>query len=114
MLTGTQARAGTENFSSKLKRSGGLAWEVEQEERNLTVYPNPASGSVNLSLSGFGRKRTNIYILNVIGTVVYQETLHNADSRFVKTIDVSRFANGLYYIKLQADDYSEIQKVVLK
>jgi hypothetical protein len=100
--------------ATKLKRSIEVGRVQESDDKNLTVYPNPSTGIVNLSLTGFHGKRTTLSVVNVIGTVVYQETLSAVDGRVDKSIDLSKQANGLYYIKLDADDYSEIRKIVLK
>ena len=109
-----QAKSGNEPAATKLKRNGGLAQEPETAEKNVSVYPNPSTGVINLSLSGFNGKKTHLAVVNVIGTVVYQETLPSADGKINKAIDMSKFAHGLYYIKLEADDYNEIRKIVLK
>jgi hypothetical protein len=103
-----------EPAATKLKRSFEITREQEPEEMNLTVYPNPTSGIVNLSLSGFSGKKTSLSIVNVIGTVIYHETLQHVDGRYNKTIDLSKSAHGLYYVKLEAEDYNEIRKIILK
>lgn len=100
--------------ASKLKRSVEVGRVRESDDANLTVYPNPTTGIVNLSLAGFNGKRTTLSVVNVIGTVVYQEVLPSVDGRLNKSIDLSKMANGLYYIKLDSDDHSEIRKIVLK
>jgi len=100
--------------ASNLKRSIEVGRATEGEDKNLTVYPNPSSGIVNLSLSGFNGKRTTLSVVNVIGTVVYQETLLRVDGQVNKSLDLRKLATGLYYIKLDADDHSEIRKIVLK
>lgn len=100
--------------ATKLKRSIEVGRVQESDDKNLTVYPNPTTGIVNLSLTGFNGKRTTLSVVNVIGTVVYQEILPTVDGRVNKSIDLSKQANGLYYIKLDAEDYSEIRKIVLK
>ena len=110
----SQVKSGNEPAKTKIKRNGDLIREPETAEKNISVYPNPSTGLVNLSLSGFNGKKTNLTVVNVIGTVVYQEVLPIADGRINKTLDMSKSANGLYYIKLQADDYTEIRKIVLK
>lgn len=110
----SQGKSGNEPASAKLKRSAELTREPETTEKSVSVYPNPSTGVINLSLTGFNGKKTNLSVVNVIGTVVYQETLSSVDGRITKAIDISKFANGLYYIKLEADDYNEIRKIVLK
>jgi len=100
--------------ASKLKRSVEVGRVQESDDVSMTVYPNPSTGVVNLSLEGFNGKHTTLSVVNVIGTVVYHEVLPTVDGRINKSIDLSKMANGLYYIKLDAEDHSEIRKIVLK
>ena len=110
----SQQKSGNEPAANKLKRNGEITREPEGSEKNVSVYPNPSTGVINLSLSGFNGKKTTVSVVNVIGTVVYQETLPSADGHITKAIDMTKFVPGLYYVKLEADDYNEIRKIVLK
>ncbi|RYY07882.1 MAG: T9SS type A sorting domain-containing protein, partial [Cytophagaceae bacterium] len=67
------------------------------EERTLVVYPNPSTGIVHLTISGLEGRRAEVSVLNVIGTVMYRETLTELNDHATKTLDLSKFANGLYY-----------------
>jgi hypothetical protein len=68
---------------------------------------------VRITLTGFNGKRTELRILNVIGNVVYREMLTEADNRFTRIIDLTKNASGIYYVKLEAADFSEIRKIIL-
>ncbi|WP_400193209.1 T9SS type A sorting domain-containing protein [Hymenobacter sp. B81] len=84
------------------------------EEKSILVYPNPSTGIVHVAVSGFEGRRTELRVLNVIGTVVYRETITELDNRFTRTLDLSRFANGLYYVKIDADNTSVMRKLVIR
>lgn len=86
----------------------------DREAKQLVVYPNPSTGIVHITLAGFRGKRTELRIMNVIGNVVYREILTEADDRYTKIIDLTKNASGLYYVKLEADDFSEIRKIIIK
>ena len=88
--------------------------EAPDKDKEFDVYPNPSQGVVHVALAGFEHKKTEVRITNVIGNLVYRDVLQEPDNRYVKEIDLSRFPKGVYYIKLQADEYSEIRKVVIK
>lgn len=82
-------------------------------EKNIMVYPNPSNGIIQITLSGFKKQRSELRIMNVIGNVVHRELLDDLDDRDTRTIDLSKFTSGLYYIKLQTDNYSAIRKVII-
>jgi calcineurin-like phosphoesterase len=98
---------------SKAQNAPVSARTPENEPKQLLLYPNPSNGIVHLTLAGFKGKRTELRIMNVIGNVVYREILLEPDERFTKIIDLTKNANGLYYVKLQAEDFSEIRKIII-
>ncbi|MFD1870801.1 T9SS type A sorting domain-containing protein [Hymenobacter bucti] len=84
------------------------------EERTLVVYPNPSTGIVHLTISGLEGRRAEVSVLNVIGTVMYRETLSELNEHSTKTLDLSKFANGLYYVKLEANNSSQLCKLIIR
>ena len=84
------------------------------DDKRLLVYPNPSTGIVHLSINGLEGRRVEVQVLNVIGTVMYRETLTELNERFTKTLDLSRFANGLYYVKLESENSSQLCKLVIR
>ncbi len=84
------------------------------DERTLVVYPNPSTGIVHLTINGLEGRRAEVTVLNVIGTVMYRETLTELSERSTKTLDLSKFANGLYYVKLEADNSSQLCKLIIR
>lgn len=83
------------------------------DERTLVVYPNPSTGTVYLTITGLEGRRAEITVLNVIGTVMYRETLTELSERSTKTLNLNKFANGLYYVKLEADNSSQLCKLII-
>jgi hypothetical protein len=62
----------------------------------MNVSPNPASDNVNISLGT--TENGNIRILDVLGKVIYSESIYNGQ----KNINVSDFKNGVYFIMVEA------------
>jgi hypothetical protein len=84
------------------------------DEKTLVVYPNPSTGIVHLTISGLEGRKVDVSVLNVIGSVVYRESLSELNDHYTKTLDLSRLANGLYYVKVEADNASQLCKLVIK
>lgn len=84
------------------------------DDRTLVVYPNPSTGVVHLTISGQEGKRLEVQVLNVIGTVVYRESITELNDRYTRTLDLSRFANGLYYVKLEGNGTNQICKLLIR
>jgi hypothetical protein len=73
------------------------------ETASISLYPNPASETINITC---GEKINSIEVVDLLGKVVYQgkET----------TIDVSAFAKGNYFVRVQTDNGTITKKVVVQ
>ncbi len=65
---------------------------------SLTLYPNPAKGSVNLNYSGVTTFPATISIMDVLGNVVSTTTL-NINLSYL-SIDVSTLNSGVYFYQI--------------
>jgi hypothetical protein len=84
------------------------------EERSLLVYPNPSTGIVHIAINGFEGRKVELRVLNIIGSVIYREAISELNDRYTKTLDLSKFASGLYYVKLDGDNASQMRKLVIR
>lgn len=79
--------------------------------RNVKVYPNPSNNVVNieLNLSPEILKTAELYLSNVLGSVVYTSKSETQ----IKTIDVSTLAKGVYTLHVTSAAGSATYKVVV-
>ena len=84
------------------------------DDKTLLVYPNPSTGIVHLTINNLEGKKVELSVLNVIGSVMYRETLTELNDRYSKTLDLSKFANGLYYVRLETANTSQMCKLVIR
>ncbi|MFD3001350.1 T9SS type A sorting domain-containing protein [Pontibacter toksunensis] len=87
---------------------------LESGDEKVAIYPNPSTGIFTISLRNLDTRKVELRIMNVIGNEIFHETLTSGDAQFQKTVDLNRFAKGLYYVKLEADGYSTVRRVVVK
>src|SRR3989338_518338 len=66
----------------------------EKPSLSVSVAPNPASESITVNATGVGS--VSVRMVDVLGNLVLSET--NFSTK--KTIDVSRFRNGVYFIMI--------------
>jgi hypothetical protein len=105
--------ANTTNFTTM-----SVAWvpnTVSVSELNSTadikVYPNPTTGLINISFD-------NIYygnilkVENILGETVYQENIEQFDAG-IKSIDLGRNCNGIYFVTLQNQEKKLRFKILL-
>ncbi|WP_237144744.1 T9SS type A sorting domain-containing protein [Pontibacter pamirensis] len=81
---------------------------------DVAIYPNPSTGVFTVELSNLDTRKVELRIMNVIGNEILRETLTSDDVQFKRTVDLSSFSKGLYYVKIEADNYSTVRRVVVK
>lgn len=67
----------------------------------LTIYPNPASENLIISLNANNQKGFSVKILNSFGQEIFSQQVTSA----TKTLDISRFANGIYFVRVIAENH---------
>ena len=82
--------------------------ETNYLENDVSVYPNPASGIINIDIKNV--KVQSLKIINVIGEVVYQSASISSKS----TVDVSTFAKGIYSIEFIINNTKVVKKLVVQ
>ncbi|MBL7110836.1 MAG: T9SS type A sorting domain-containing protein [Bacteroidales bacterium] len=80
---------------------------------DVTLYPNPAEETLNLRIQG---RETDITLVinDVTGNIKFTEKLTNVPSDYTKKIDVSGFAEGLYFIRMSKENRYFIEKFVVQ
>jgi hypothetical protein len=76
---------------------------VEENDHNpqLLLYPNPSSGSFNLSFNLEGIQNVSIQVINNLGQVVYDESKNNVSSNYSNRLDLSYLPNGIYILTVK-------------
>lgn len=78
----------------------------EKNEQSIRVYPNPSNGIYQLS--GINTN-TDVAVLNAVGQIIYQESITGNIA-----INLSRFNNGVYLLKINQQHYTKTIKLVKK
>jgi hypothetical protein len=79
--------------------------QPELEKNEITFFPNPSTGTVNI----INAKNSSLKIYNVLGKVIYTEEITNNTC----SIDLSELKNGAYFISINNNKTSDIQKLIL-
>lgn len=79
----------------------------------LTVmaYPNPSRGIINLDLKGRSFKNGIVHVYDMLGNELRTFSLKSGS---VQSLDLTELMNGIYFIKVQTDLGSAMQRIVLK
>ena len=74
---------------------------------NVKVYPNPTTGKVHIQMDDDGRN-LDYKVLNVYGQCLETGSLHSRE------LSLDKFADGVYFIQLSADNQILTTEKIIK
>lgn len=77
---------------------------------HVVVYPNPASGTINISINDHSYSAVTIRCFDVLGNEVFEKKTFNKSV----SIDVSEFSKGIYFIQLRIMDSEKLKTITKK
>ncbi len=107
----TQIPTADTNFTAiALYWSPALATDNFVSNPTATLYPNPTTAVFTID---YKNNVNNIKVINILGEVIMNQNIEEADSESSKNIDLSRFSNGMYIIKVTNEKSSSNFKLIL-
>lgn len=91
------------------KKSKGML-QVEQ----LSVYPNPSTGSFDLKLSTEHKSPIDIEVFNMNGERIYQQTIKGHNGEYSGTINLDDSGKGTYFIQVGQGKQLITKKLVVQ
>ena len=86
----------------------------EDIENTVFVYPNPANNIINISFNSEKNTRYILSVHNVLGQELFSEILSGTGHKLILQKDISSYANGLYYIRIQSNELNIIKSFVIE
>lgn len=78
---------------------------------NVSVFPNPTSGKVNLQINNINTENIVVQVFRINGQLVYEQRLQAASIR--STINLTPYSEGMYFLRLQIGDDFRNYKIVV-
>jgi hypothetical protein len=79
----------------------------EKASFSVSIAPNPASDNLTISTTGVGE--SNVRIVDVLGNLVLNEKVFSSK----KTLDISRFRNGVYFVTVESEGVKPVTRKVI-
>jgi hypothetical protein len=80
----------------------------------ITVYPNPSSGKVELTVSSKSSSGLIIRWMDVSGQIISEDKVSNAASVVHRKYDMSDAAKGMYFVQIISSEGVATKKVILE
>ena len=71
-----------------------------KKNNTISIYPNPNSGSFNITMDLQQTESIKLLIYNSLGQQVFQENLKQINGAFTRHINLKRFPSGIYYMQV--------------
>ncbi len=103
---------------SNVKTNAGIATGLAKQLflESVKLFPNPTDNVFDLEFPG-GYKSYQISIFNLLGDIVFTKEISGSSSvnnKYIETIDVSRFAKGMYSLSIQTETMKVFKKLVVQ
>jgi hypothetical protein len=79
----------------------------------LSVFPNPVGVMANLSFKATANGTATINVTDQTGATVLSQLISISAGDNVKKLDVSKLANGIYFVKIKTDDKVEVARIIV-
>jgi PKD repeat protein len=80
----------------------------------IGIYPNPTHGKFSLDVVTGSSMTVSISIYNALGTVVYSADNIRINGKLHRNLDLSAQPKGVYHLKVEGNDASAVQRVVIE
>jgi hypothetical protein len=81
---------------------------------NLTLWPNPTNGEVQLSFTPISNQNIEVTLYDVRGRLIDSQNFASNTNVFWQTFDYSRLKNGVYFMNITNGDESQNIKLLVK
>jgi hypothetical protein len=73
-------------------------------QSSITVYPNPTSGTLSVSITSLSNSNCTISVYNAVGQLVYNQAAEIVEGNNVFPVSMEGMEEGLYTIKIISND----------
>ncbi|CAN5479577.1 hypothetical protein BH10BAC1_BH10BAC1_00880 [soil metagenome] len=94
-------------FVQKLNGGSSGIEEFSNSTLNLSVYPNPSSSLINITIVDFSKEAT-FQLYNLVGELILEKNVSSAQS----SINIEGLADGVYFLKTYCDTKTKTVKLI--
>ena len=82
---------------------------------SLVVTPNPSKGKISLKLSSTSPLESfSVFIYDTNSKVIYSDLFYCPDINFIKQVNLSNQADGIYIVSIFNNTYRISRKIIIK
>jgi hypothetical protein len=82
--------------------------------QNIQLFPNPATDKITLTSAKSINSAVNVNIVDLAGRVAQHVSFNNMTAKAQQTIDISKLAKGVYFVKVATPQSEFVEKLIVK
>jgi PKD repeat protein len=79
---------------------------------NLNIYPNPTNSLLYIHFPSSISGKLQMQLLTMTGQLIWNSDFESSTNELNTTIDMSKFAKGIYYLKVKQQNQLIVKKVI--
>ncbi len=114
---GTYISGETEDYVVKFKLKNNAPNAIDEtlfDINNVSVYPNPTSGKINVNFIAKNTTDVTIQLMTITGSEILSTSFEKVIGKQSKTIDLTGFAKGTYMLKINSSNGNYVRKVTVE
>lgn len=88
--------------------------EFNESINDISLYPNPTDGELNVSFSASKNKDIQFQVLDITGKIIQNNVVNAVQGSNLVLLDTQIFAAGSYFLKIMSDDHFKTLPFVIK
>jgi hypothetical protein len=115
-VKGMNEACGEGGFSAGFEVVCSICTGVEEISDNtrIQVFPNPNNGSFTIKLNLNTHEVVDLRIFSALNEIVFEEKDVITENDYTKIINLSKYANGIYYLQITGEKTSWVKKIIIQ
>ena len=80
----------------------------------LKLYPNPSTGLFYLGFDAENNLPINVLVTDALGKVILKTEYKDKSQLWLKSVDLTNYAPGVYFLKLENNGNETTQKLIVQ
>jgi GEVED domain/Secretion system C-terminal sorting domain/Ig-like domain CHU_C associated len=78
----------------------------------VNIFPNPNNGMFTLTIKDASYTEVTVEIMTAEGQLIYSDMASNVQGDYVKQLDLTTYANGIYFVRVSGNGQTSMHKVI--